>query len=192
MRRKKVRRSRNWLISIPPYSAGCASAFADLVAALDVSEQPAGTGIEPPGDADAGQVEDEEGPQRRLRTAGKADRTAVALRDEEGAVRGDGGGEADDRGALFLCLPCARARIGAWQQAIHFLAHHGGYHLEGGGVADTANKEQEQEHREEADPTSQRKEVDDADDPERHADEDPEGDATPSPAVGHPAGEGTR
>src|SRR6476659_7276778 len=92
MRLKKVRRSRKWLIGCPRLfgwlRGWCTGGGRRPAAPFDVAQQAAGPRVVPPGDGDAGQVEHQESPQRRLRPARQADRGAVALRDEEGAIGG--------------------------------------------------------------------------------------------------------
>src|SRR5262245_5921506 len=102
-----------------------------VLAALDISEQPATARVEPPGDSDAGEIEDEEGPQRRLGSTGKTERGAVALGDEKGAVSCDRRCEADDCRSFLFRLPGACGGIGRRHQALHLRAHDRGYHLEG-------------------------------------------------------------
>src|SRR5262249_30200836 len=110
--------------------------FVGCLAALDIPEQAAGARVEPPGDGDAGEIEEQEGPWRGWGPAGQTDRGAVALRDEERAVGSDGRREADDGRPFLLGLTDASCAIGSRHQPIHLLAHDGGNHLEGRGVAD--------------------------------------------------------
>ena len=61
------------------------------------SSRPPRPRVEPPGDGDAAHVEGEEAVERSLGAAGRGDRGAEALGDEEGAIGSDRRGEADDR-----------------------------------------------------------------------------------------------
>ncbi len=78
---------------------------------LHVVEQTAFSGVDAPGDNEAGHVEDQEGPERSFRSAGHADRGAVTLRDEESTESSNGRGEAGDGRRFLVCFVTALFRV---------------------------------------------------------------------------------
>src|SRR3546814_10053912 len=69
--------------------------------------------------------------------------------DIEGAVSRDGGYEADHGRRFPVCLKAPLVRIAGGRGAVYFGAHDPRHHLECGGIAHAADKEEQQHHGEE-------------------------------------------